>query len=50
MKYEVIIIWTPEPDKQIIECESYEDAKKTELAFKEAFGNQIEWSGIRERR
>ena len=49
MKYELIIIW----DDGTTETHFYNsESKATEIeaGFKMAFGNQIQWSGIRERR
>ena len=44
--HELVIVWDT-GQKQIIEAEGEEHAKKIESGYKKAFGNQIEWSGIR---
>lgn len=44
--YELVIIWT-DGDKDVTQYATEEDAEKAELNMKMAFGNQIEWSGIR---
>lgn len=45
-KYELVIVWNL-GEKNIIEYESQEQAEKAEQGYKVAFGNQIQWSGIR---
>ena len=45
-KYELVIVWET-GEKEITEHESQELAEKAEQRYKVAFGNQIQWSGIR---
>lgn len=47
--YEVVIIWTT-GEKEICTAEAIIDARIIEEGYKIAFGNQIQWTGIRERR
>lgn len=46
-RYELIVIWECN-DKNIYTYWSYEKAQKAMDAMKMAFGNQIQWTGIRE--
>lgn len=46
MKHELVIIWDT-GEKQVLEYESEELAEQAERGYKKAFGNQIQWSGIR---
>ncbi len=46
-KYELVIVWET-GEKTINEYESRELAEQAERGYKTAFGNQIEWSGVRE--
>ena len=46
---ELIIIWDT-GEKEIHQADSIIDAKKIEEGYKVAFGNQIQWTGTRERR
>ena len=46
MKHELVIVWDT-GEKQVIEYQDEETAKQAESGYKKAFGNQIEWSGIR---
>lgn len=47
--YELVIIWD-NGDKDVYEYSTLEEAEKAELGMRTAFGNQIEWTGINERR
>lgn len=49
MMYVLIILWT-DGDRNEYEYTTREEAEKGELNMRTAFGNQIEWSGISERR
>ena len=43
--YELIIIWST-GEKEVYQYTTREEAEKTELGMRTAFGNQIEWTGI----
>lgn len=47
--YELIVIWTS-GEKEIHEFQSREQACETGDGYKMAFGTQIEWVGVREKR
>lgn len=49
MRYELIVIWET-GDKEVHSYKSKEKAKEADKGYKMAFGNQISWTGIRERR
>lgn len=49
MRYELVVIWTT-GEKEVIECKDREHAEKAERNMRMAFGNQIGWTGIREKR
>lgn len=49
MEYELIIIWST-GEKTIEVCSSKEQAEEGEKNYKMAFGGQISWTGIREKR
>lgn len=49
MKYEVVIIWTT-GEKEVHHYDDKHTAERAEAGMKKAFGNQIEWSCIREAR
>lgn len=49
MRYELIIIWE-DGSKNIYEYENRSDAQAGEQNFVTAFGNQVSWHGIREKR
>ena len=49
MMYVLIILWT-DGDRNEYEYTTREEAERGELNMRMAFGNQIEWSGISERR
>ena len=48
-KYTLIVIWD-DNFKEEYDYQTYEDAQKHMEGFKKAFGNQISWCGIKERR
>ena len=45
-KYELVIIWET-GEKEVHEYESQELAEQAERGYNNAFGKQIEWSGVR---
>ena len=47
--YRLIIIWYT-GEKEEYEYPTREEAEKAELGMRTAFGNQIQWTGINERR
>ena len=47
--FELIVIWYT-GEKEVFAYTTREDAEKSAHGFKTAFGNQIEWTGVRERR
>ena len=47
--YKLTIIWCT-GEKETYDYTTREEAEKAELGMRMAFGNQIEWSGISERR
>lgn len=47
--YKLIIIWYT-GEKETYDYTTREEAEKAELGMRMVFGNQIEWSGISERR
>lgn len=47
--YELVIIWST-GEKDVYQYTTREEAEKAELGMRMAFGNQIEWSGIREKK
>jgi len=47
--YKLTIIWYT-GEKEIYDYTTREEAEKAELGMRMVFGNQIEWSGISERR
>ena len=47
-KYELVIIWTS-GEKDVHEFESREAAEHAERGYKTAFGNQIEWTCVRQK-
>lgn len=49
MKWELVLIWTS-GEKEIYTYDTKEEAYKGGWNFKQAFGNQIEWTGVREAR
>lgn len=49
MAYELIVIWD-DGQKEIVEYPTEEKAREIEDGMKMAFGNQIQWMGIREKR
>lgn len=49
MKYELIIVWKP-GEMEITQFDTREEAEKGAENMKMAFGKQIEWTGIREKR
>ena len=46
--YELVIVWSS-GETEVFKCPDKESAEKAERGYKKAFGNQVEWSGIRER-
>lgn len=48
-KYTLIVIWQ-DGYKEEYDYNSYEDAAEHMKGFKMAFGDQISWTGIREKR
>lgn len=46
MKYELVVIWN-DGQKEIHEYPTYEDAESVGRGYKIAFGNQVEWYGVR---
>ena len=49
MRYELVIIWST-GEKEIHEYTDELEALVIKHGYEQAFGSQIEWSGIRERR
>ena len=49
MEYELIIIWST-GEKDIEVYSSKEKAEEARINYKIAFGGQISWAGIREKR
>lgn len=47
--YELIIIWST-GEKEVYQYTTREEAEKTELGMRMAFGNQISWTGINTRK
>lgn len=47
--WELVIIWFTS-EKDIYTYPTREEAEKVELGMRTAFGNQIDWSCVRERR
>lgn len=47
--YELVIIWTT-GEKETYGYTTREEAEKAELGMRMVFGNQIQWTGINERR
>ena len=47
--FELIVIWYT-GEKEVFAYSTREDAEESAHGFKTAFGNQIEWTGVRERR
>lgn len=47
--YQLIVIWET-GEKEIYDYVSREEAEKAELNMRMVFGNQIQWTGINERR
>lgn len=45
-KHELVIIWET-GEKEVHEYENRELAEQAERGYKNAFGNQIQWSGVR---
>ena len=45
-KHELVIIWET-GEKEVHEYESRELAEQAERGYSNAFGKQIEWSGVR---
>ena len=48
MKYELVVIWS-DGQKEIHEYPTYEDAENVGRGYKIAFGNQVEWYGVRKK-
>jgi hypothetical protein len=46
-KWELVVIWSGSTDKAIFTYDSQEEAEKAGDDFKFAFGNKIEWYGVR---
>lgn len=46
-KYELVVVWET-GEKDIIPYSNEEEAKVIEYRYRMAFGNQIQWTGIRE--
>ena len=44
--FELVVIWAT-GEKDIDEFVSKEDAERAEIGMRTAFGNQIEWTGVR---
>ena len=44
----LVIVWNDGTTETHV-YNTYEDAKQAETGYKMAFGNQIQWSGIRDR-
>lgn len=44
--FELVVIWAT-GEKDVDEFDSKEDAERAEIGMRMAFGNQIEWTGVR---
>lgn len=49
MKYELVIIWES-GEKEVHEYDSQDTAERAARGYKNAFGNQIAWTGTRPKR
>lgn len=49
MRYELIIIWYT-GEREVYGYATEDDARKAEEGYKQVFGSQIEWSGVRRKR
>ena len=49
-KYELVIVWDNgeyETETEVLVCETPEDAERVRKSYYLAFGDQIQWSGVR---
>ncbi len=49
-KYELVVIWSGNPEPDVMVFDSEDEAERAGDNFKFVFGNQLEWCGVRPQR